>query len=198
MKGVGGTRDLKSLNEERQATLLSSLFWSCVQPKASNGLWHLALLQTWVCVCMCVLVRRQHYFSLPGVSVRTIFLSYISAFIRISSPERHAYLLSAYLVSLGSGKHICVWWGLSGRQKEAASCVRLRCWGQGRSLRVFGLGLQLACADWAGAWRENPAEETNKQVAASKGLTSLVLVITLTLTFKTRTCWSNELNAEIC
>lgn len=148
-----------------------------------------------VCVCMCMLVCRQHYFSLPGICVRTICLSYISAFIRISSPEWHAYLLSAYLVSSGSGKHICVWWGLSGRQKEAASCVRLRCWGQGRSLRVFGLGLQLACADWAGAWRENPAEETNKQVAASKGLTSLVLVITSTLTFITRTCWSNELNA---
>lgn len=47
--GVGGTRGLKSLNEGRQATLLSSLFWSCVR-----GWRILMLFDTLLCVYVCV------------------------------------------------------------------------------------------------------------------------------------------------
>lgn len=57
-------------------------------------------------VCVCVLVPCQHCFSLPGFSVQ--FLFSVRTFIRISSPARHVYLVSAYFVSLGSRKHICV------------------------------------------------------------------------------------------
>lgn len=114
------------------------------------------------CVCVCVLVRRQHCFSLPGVSVRTIFVLHLSVYSHFLTSTACLFALCIFCVFGQREEYLYVRWGLSGRQKEAASCVRQRCWGQGRSLRVFGLGLQLACADWAGAWRENPEKEISK------------------------------------
>lgn len=171
MKGVGGTRDLKSLNEGRQATLLSSLFWSCVQPKFSNGLWHFALLQTRVCVCVCWCIANIASACLASTSVQ--FLSYVSAFIRRFLTSS-ACLLGAFRVFGQRGAYLCVRRGLS----------EPRCRGRGRSLRVFGLGPRSACADCAGAWRENPEKERNKQVAAESHM-CVCLVITSAFDFPT-------------
>ena len=99
-----------------------------------------------VCVCVCVLVRRQRCFSLPGFSfVRFFFFRPTSQHLfRISSPARHVYLVSEYLVSLGSWKHICVCGeGLSGRRGEKAYDVL----GGGVEDRVAPCGcLALACS----------------------------------------------------
>lgn len=118
-----------------------------------------------VCVCECVLVRRQHCFSLPGVLFHTIFVLHLS--ILFAFPHQHPMLICCLHIfqSLGRRRNICVCGeGLSGRQTEAASCVKAQRWGQGHSLWVFGLGLHLACADWAGAWRENPEREINRRL----------------------------------
>lgn len=131
MKGVGGTRDLKSLNEGRQATLLSSLFWSCVQPKASNGLWHLALLQTWVCVCECWCVASAASACLAS-ALYDFFLFFFFFFsFHISAFISHFLTSSACLSGLGvfgvSGQletYLRVRWGF----KWEAERKRMMCW----------------------------------------------------------------------
>lgn len=63
---------------------------------------------------------------------------------------------------------------------------------------MFGLGLQLACAAGAGARRENPEKEINKQVAA-RVLRLLCSVVTPGLEVSDTRCRrSGELNTQIC
>ena len=123
------------------------------------------------CVCVCVCVGASPALLHPAwLQLCTIFFfsSHISAFIS------HFLTSSACLSGLGvfgvSGQletYLRVRWGFKWEAgRESVWCVGRRCRGQGRSLRVFGLGLQLACAVGAGARRGNPEKEINKQVAA--------------------------------
>lgn len=111
-----------------------------------------------VCVCWCIASIASASLastSLASVSLQIFF--YISAFICISSPAQDVYLVSAYFLCLWTAGSIFVRVVRvkGGGRKEAAWCVGQRWQGQGCSLRVFGLGPQLACADWAGAWTQS-------------------------------------------
>lgn len=152
--------------------------------------------RTWECMWVCVCVGASPALLQPGWLRHSYNFCPTSQHLVAFPHQLGMFIWSRHISRLWSA-YLCAWWGLSGRLREAARCVRRQCRGRGRSLRVFGLGLQLACADWAGAWRENPEREINKQVAAEFHVLVFVPYLSLEVP-DTHLCWANELNTQVC